>query len=119
MKNLDAEAVVQGQVEAYNDHDVEKFASFYSDEITIYDLSGDKPTAKDKGIAALKKTYAWMAEAPPGFGVEIIKRIVNGPIVVDLERIQGLPEEKGTPEFLAIYEVRDGKIINVWFPPEP
>lgn len=119
MENLDAEAVVQGQVEAYNDHDVEKFASFYSDEITVYDLSGDKPATKGKGILALKKAYAWLAKAPPSYRVEIIERIVNGPIVVDLERIHGLPEEKGKPEFLAIYEVRDGKIINVWFPPEP
>ena len=53
MDYMEAEAVVQGQVEAYNDHDVEKFASFYSDEISIYDLSGDKPATK--GIFALKK----------------------------------------------------------------
>ena len=117
MSKLDAETIVQGQVEAYNDHDIEKFASFYGDEISIYDLSGDKPATK--GIIALKKAYAWLATAPPGYRVEIIERIVNGSIVVDLERVYGLPDGKGHPEFFAIYEVREGKIINVWFPPEP
>lgn len=70
-------------------------------------------------MGALKKMYAWLAKAPPGFRVEIIERIVNGLIVVDLERTHGLPDGKANPDFLAIYEVRDGKIINVWFPPEP
>ena len=79
----------------------------------------DRHEAEEHDEQQRKHAKFAMAEAPPGFGVEIIKRIVNGPIVVDLERIQGLPEEKGTPEFLAIYEVREGKIINVWFPPEP
>ena len=117
MKNLDAETVVQGQVEAYNAHDVKKFASFYSDKISIYDLSSDKPAIN--GIQALKESYAWLAKAPPDYRVEIIERIVNGSIVVDLERLHGLPDGKGNPEFLAIYQVREGEIINVWFPPEP
>jgi hypothetical protein len=40
-----------------------------------------------------------------------MKRVVNGPILVDLERQHGLPA--GTPprpESIAIYEVREGKI---------
>jgi hypothetical protein len=29
----------------------------------------------------------------------------------------GLPADKGQPKALAVYEVRDGKIQKVWFPP--
>jgi hypothetical protein len=58
-----------------------------------------------------------LTKAPPEYRVEIIKRVIVGRIVVDVERVLGLPKERGTPEALAIFEVRDGKIRNVWFPP--
>ena len=109
------EAVVQAQVDAYNAHDIERFVQCYADDITIYDLSGKDPPMK--GIAELRKDYQWLTKAPPEFRVQIINRLTVGRFVVDLERILGLPKEKGTPEALAIFEVRDGKIKNVWFPP--
>jgi putative hydrolase of HD superfamily len=109
------EDVVQAQVDAYNAHDVEAFARCYAEDVTIYDLSGDTPPVR--GIPELKKDYAWLAKAPPEFRVEIVRRITSGRIVIDLERIHGLPKEKGTPEATAVFEVRDGKIKNVWFPP--
>ena len=109
------EDVVQAQVDAYNAHDVEAFARCYADDVTIHDLSGATPPVK--GIAELKKDYEWLAKAPPGLRVEIVRRITSGRIVIDHERIHGLPKEKGTPEATAVFEVRDGKIKNVWFPP--
>jgi hypothetical protein len=109
------EDVVQAQVDAYNAHDIEAFARCYADDVTIHDLSGRDPPVK--GIPELKKDYEWLAKAPPGFRVEIVKRITSGNIVIDLERIHGLPKEKGIPEATAVFEVRNGKIKNVWFPP--
>ena len=107
--------VVQAQVDAYNAHDVEAFARCYADDVTIHDLSGAAPPVK--GIPALKKDYAWLAKAPPAFRVEVVRRISSGRIVVDLERVHGLDKEKGTPEAIAVFEVHEGKIKNVWFPP--
>jgi hypothetical protein len=109
------EDVVQAQVEAYNAHDLEAFTRCYADDVTIYDLSGRTPPVK--GILELKKDYAFLVKAPPAFRVEILRRITSGRIVVDHERVLGLPQEKGTPEAIAIFEVQDGKIKNVWFPP--
>jgi hypothetical protein len=109
------EDVVQAQVEAYNAHDIEAFALCYADDITIYDLSGRTPPIR--GISELKKDYAWLTKAPPAFRVEIVRRISSGRIVVDLERVLGLDKDKGTPEAIAIFEVHEGKIKNVWFPP--
>ena len=109
------EAVVQTQVDAYNAHDIERFLQCYADDITIHDLSGKDPPVK--GIAELRKDYQWLSKAPREFRVQIIKRVTVGRIVVDVERVLGLPKDKGTPEVVAIFEVRDGKIRNVWFPP--
>ena len=109
------EDVVQAQVDAYNAHDVEAFARCYADDVTIHDLSGRDPPVK--GIPALKKDYAFLATAPKEFRVEVVRRIVSGRIVVDHERVHGLEKGKGPVEAVAIFEVYEGKIRNVWFPP--
>ena len=96
-------------------HDIERFVQCYADDITIHDLSGRDPPVK--GIAELRKDYQWLAKAPREFRVQIINRVTVGRIVVDVERVLGLPKDKGTPEVIAIFEVLDGKIRNVWFPP--
>lgn len=109
-------AVVQAQVDAYNKHDVEAFASCYADQVTIVDLAGKR--AALNGMDALKTVYAFLNKAPREFGVEILRRTVSGPVVVDLERIHGLSAgQPSVPDSLAVYEVRDGRILHVSFPP--
>ncbi|MBD8900154.1 nuclear transport factor 2 family protein [Rhodanobacter sp. DHG33] len=114
-KSNDPAEVVQAQVDAYNAHDVAAFASCYADNVTVTDLSGKRPVIA--GVEALKHGYAFLATVPKEFHVAIVQRVVNGPIVVDQERVMGLPADKGQPEAIAVYEVRDGKIQHVWFPP--
>jgi hypothetical protein len=114
-KSADPVQVVQAQVDAYNAHDVGAFASCYAGNVTITDLSGKRPVIT--GIPALKKTFAFLAKVPKAFHVVIVQRIASGPTVADRERVIGLPANKGEPEAIAIYEVRNGKIQNVWFPP--
>jgi hypothetical protein len=55
--------------------------------------------------------------APEGAGVDIVDRIVSDSIIIDRERFVGLPEGLVFPYAIAVYEVRDGKIRRVWFPP--
>ncbi|KRE92475.1 hypothetical protein ASG87_00735 [Frateuria sp. Soil773] len=107
--------VVQAQVAAYNAHDIEAFAACYADDVSIVDLSGKRPEVK--GQAALRKAFAFLDKAPRDFGVDIVKRVVNGPVVIDLEHPHGLPPGKHAPDSLAVYEVRNGKIARLWFPP--
>ena len=111
----DPRSVVQAQVEAYNRHDIELFASCFSSDVKIYDLGSSSPSTQ--GIDALKKEYQFLNKVPKDFKAVIEKRMVHGPIVIDYERITG--RQKGKEDILvfAIYEVRDGKIKNVWFPP--
>lgn len=111
----DPEKVVQAQLEAYNAHDLDTFVACYADDVAIHSLSSDKPPRK--GLRVLQEDYIFLKEVPKAYRAERVNRIVSGPIVVDHELIRGLPPERGVPEAIAVYEVRDGKILNVWFPP--
>ncbi|TKR30159.1 MBL fold metallo-hydrolase [Luteimonas gilva] len=111
----DPEKVVQAQLDAYNAHDLDTFVSCYAEGVAIHNLSSDKPPRK--GLRTLREDYLFLKEAPKAYRAERANRIVSGPIVVDHELIRGLPPERGVPEAIAVYEVRDGKILNVWFPP--
>jgi hypothetical protein len=87
----------------------------YADDASVIDLSGKRPEVK--GQAALKQAFAFLGKVPRDFGVDIVKRVVNGPVVIDLEHVHGLPPGKHAPDSLAVYEVRNGKIARLWFPP--
>jgi putative hydrolase of HD superfamily len=107
--------VVQAQVDAYNAHDIAAFVACYADDASVVDLAGKRPELK--GHAALKQAFAFLGKVPKEFGVDIVKRVINGPVVVDLEHLHDLPPGKHLPDSLAVYEVRDGKIAKLWFPP--
>ena len=109
---LTPEAVVQGQVDAYNRHDTRGFADFYSDDVEFFDLG---PSAKP----TLSGRAALIAQYDPIFNrykpsAAILSRSASGAFVVDRERVtaQGHAQES-----LAIYQVENGKIRRVWFTP--
>lgn len=113
--STDPETVVQAQVDAYNKHDVEQFASCYAEDVKLQNLTEAEPLVVGK--KALIDNYQFLKRAPKEFRVIIDKRIVNGPIVIDYERITGMGEGQRDQVVFAIYEVRAGKIKTVWFPP--
>jgi hypothetical protein len=104
-----AEKVVQEQLEAYNRHDVEGFLKTYSAEIKLYEFP-DKEISS--GQDAMRKTYGGLFEREPDRRAKIAKRIVQGEYVIDHEEVSG-----GGREFkaVAIYRVKDDKIVTVWF----
>lgn len=108
------EDVVQAQIEAYNAHDVERFASCYSDTVKIYQLGESAPMLS--GLSQLTESYQFLNQVPKEYKAIIDKRIVNGPFVIDNERVVGRGPDLEDVSVVAIYEVRDGKILNVWFP---
>ena len=113
-ESKDPETVVQAQLDAYNAHDVELFASCYSSDIKMQYLWRDAPHIVGKEDVI--KGYQFLKNAAKEYKVVIESRIVNGPIVIDHERVTGLGKGKEDKLVYAIYEVRDGKINNVWFP---
>jgi hypothetical protein len=47
--------------------------------------------------------------------VQILQRSSAGALVVNHERLVGDAAVQGQPEAMTMYEVREGRIVNVWF----
>jgi hypothetical protein len=108
-------AVVDAQFAYYNAHDVEAFASCYAENVEMAYLDGSRPPIR--GRARILAGFAFLKTMPGEMGVQILQRTVTGPTVIDKEHVVGLPSGKVMPDMAAIYEVRDGQIVKVWFPP--
>lgn len=98
------------QLAAYNAHNLEAFLAPYSDDVEIYDLATNKLQVKGKD--GMRKRYSFLSEVEI-LHCNLLNRIVEGNFVIDHEEIIG---KNGKFYGVAIYEVKDGKIIRVWFP---
>jgi uncharacterized protein (TIGR03067 family) len=105
----DPEKIVQEQVEAYNRHDIEAFLKTYSADIRLFTYPDQEMGV---GLESMRKTYGKIFAENPKLKVEIAKRIVQGEYVIDHEQVN-----TGSRQFaaVAIYRVKDGKIIEVRF----
>lgn len=108
---LTPEELVQQQLDGYNALNIEAFMEPYSDSMELYTFPN---TLNVKGKDKIKEGYISFFEAAPNLHCEVLNRIVNGNIVIDKERVSGLPDGK-TIEALAIYEIENGKIQRVYF----
>jgi hypothetical protein len=108
-----AEQVVQTQLEAFNRRDIDGFLATYAPDVKMYSHPSQKIMIS--GLEQARQQYtAQFAHAFPDTHVEIPTRIVQGNFVIDHEVFTGAPD--GTElRVVAIYEVREGKIQNVWF----
>ncbi len=106
-----AEAVVERQLDAYNARDLAAFLATYSPDIRVYDFPS--PTPRIEGIAAMGEHYGTKTFVREGLNARIIERAVMGRYVVDHERATSVGREP--LEVVAVYEVVDGLIANVWF----
>lgn len=103
--------LADAQLVAYNAHNLEAFLAPYSSDVEIYDLSSNK--LQVKGKEAMRQRYSFLSNIKTLY-CNLLNRIVQGNFVIDHEEIWA----EGGRKFygVAIYEVRDGKIVKVWFP---
>lgn len=104
--------VVQDQLEAYNNKDINAFMNVFSSDIELWTLGDTIPSVK--GFDAVKNVYADLFQKSPNLHSEVINRTIIGNKVIDYEIISGRSgSKKGKPLYLImIYEVRDGKIFR-------
>lgn len=108
-QELKPEDIVQQQVKAYNSKDIEKFLSFYSEDVKIY-FYPDK--LESEGKSQMREGYASFFRNAKTLHCEIKNRIVNKNIVIDEEWVKYNDTEFGG---VAIYEIQNNKIIKVTF----
>lgn len=110
-QNLSSEQIVQSNLEAYNNRDLETFMSWFSDDIALYSFGEMKLLASGK--PAIEKLYKELFEASPELHSTILKRIVFETKVIDHESIIGRKGSSDVLEIVMIYEVKDGKIFKM------
>lgn len=108
----DPEAVVAGQLAAFNEGDVDAYLQFFAPNIRVYKFPDELVS---EGLEALRAVYANAFATYPDAHAVVTERRVHGKLVIDNERVTGITAD-GTP-FLttAIYEVENGKIVRFWF----
>jgi len=105
-------AVVQRQVEAFNRGDASEFASFYADDVEVFDLGADpKPTLKGRE-ALLARYEPMLRKFHPN--ADIMSRMESGDFVIHKERTTAGGRSS---EGVAIYQIEKQKIRRVWFTP--
>jgi hypothetical protein len=108
---MDSIGPVQRQLDAYNARDLERFVAEYSDDVQVFSHPEREPVLSGK--QAFADHYAENRFTLPALRAELVNRIVVGNIVVDHERVTGLPD--GDREAIAVYHVSEGRITTVWF----
>ncbi len=107
---MSPEAIVDAQLAAYNRGDLEAFLGFYADDAV---LAKHPDQVTETGKAQMRARYQ-RRFSDPNVRAEILKRIVFGRFVIDHERITA-PPSKLESEAVAVYEIKDGKIVRVTF----
>ena len=103
-------AVVQRQLDAYNAHDLDAFMATYRDDAKVWRMPATAPALD--GADAIRAFYRDQRFNRPALHAELVSRTVVGGKVADHERVTGL---RDVPvDALAVYEVVDGRIANVW-----
>ncbi len=105
-----AEALVDRQVQAYNDRDLEGFLEPYAEHTRFYSFPGELLLS---GKEAMRARYRNLFSSSASLHCEVLNRIVLGNTVILLERITGKPE--GTEEVAVVYTIAGDRIVRVDF----
>jgi hypothetical protein len=103
---------VQGQLEAFNARDLERFLSYYAPHTRIEDGAGNLVV---EGHDGMRGFYGPAFANSPTLHAEVVSRIRVGNYIVDEERITGIVAEGFPPELhsAVVYHVDDDLITHV------
>lgn len=107
----DPERIVQANLDAYNNHDIELFLSYFSEDVILVNFQDSKVNAEGK--SAIRAIYEPYFEASPKLHSKILKRTVFDNKVIDHEYITGAWGKDEAFELVLIYEVANNKIIKM------
>ena len=106
------EALVQRQLEAYNRHDLEQFLACYSPEVEVRTFP--EQTLLMTGRGEMRERYASLFERGT-VQAELLQRMTLGDVAIDYERVEGLEDQPGHVDAVAMYHVEGDFIRRVWF----
>ncbi len=102
----------QRQLDAYNARDLDAFLAAYTPECTVRAFPSGEVLMQ--GQDAMRERYGALFANHPDLSCHLLSRVVHEHVAIDHEEVTGLREGE-TVYAVAMYEVRDGLIHNVWF----
>lgn len=103
------EEIVQKQLAAYNNKDLENYIAMFSEHVQLYNFPGEMIL---EGKEQMRERYKIRFESP-NLHAEIVSRTLLGEYVIDHEKVSGIRE--GLVEASVIYHISDGLIDKMWF----
>lgn len=97
----------QGQLEAYNAHDIEAFLAWYTEDVKAIDM--DTETVLFEGKEQMRPVYVERFSNPLLF-CDLKNRMVLGRTVIDHEHVT--IDQQTTIEAIAIYTIEDSGLIS-------
>tara|TARA_R110002073_G_scaffold53840_4_gene138902 strand:- start:105304 stop:106479 length:1176 start_codon:yes stop_codon:yes gene_type:complete len=101
--------VIEKQLEAYNNRDINAFVKVYADDVKVYDYPRN---LRYEGVKELRRRYTAFFRNNKDLHCEIIKRIESGNTIIDEELVTASGRKING---VAIYEITNGKISSVTF----
>jgi len=106
-----AARVVDQYADAYNRHDLDAFVALFAPGARIYLHPAEVVTS---GTQQLRARYRDQWRENPRLRLQKQGRMVQGNFVIDSEHSVGWADNQDV-RVVAIYEVRNGRIQNVWY----
>lgn len=104
-----ASFLVDKQLEAYNNRDIEAFLKVFDTNVKVYDYPNK---LKYIGNDAMRKRYTNFFKNTEDLNCKIVKRIEKDDMVIDEELVTANGAQFSA---VAIYEIKNGKIVTVTF----
>jgi uncharacterized protein (TIGR02246 family) len=110
----DTTDLVDRQIAAYQERDLDAFLTFYAKDVRIRQFDG---SVMADGTDGLRSFYEPLFRDSPQLKARILHRITAGDYVIDEEETTGVnvPGYPATMHAVVIYQVKDGLIHDVIF----
>jgi hypothetical protein len=116
MQSLSNEArlgLVQGQLDAYNQRDIEKFCQYFDPDVEAFDLN--KKLRIINGMTEFRERYSQRFSENPDLHCEIRHRTILSETIMDEEWVTGVRGSSQGSHVVAIYHFNQSKISKVFF----
>ncbi len=110
-QSTNAEKIVDKNLKAYNNRDIDGFMALFTPDIALYNLGDSKPSII--GFESIKSFYKKVFDASPKLHSTILKRIVYDNKIIDHERIVGRVGSNKPIEIVVIYEIKANRIAKL------
>jgi len=108
----DPTRIVQGQLDAYNAKDIDRFMSYWAEDAQYFAFPSDLLA---QGAEQIRERHVARFKEPNLFG-QLVSRINVGNLVIDREVVtRTFPEGPGRVDVIGIYEISGDRIAKAWF----